>query len=132
MKSLRILLLPLLLVFLSACSGRVVLDDPAPIAVPTHVSLEQVRQVVRESLSRRGWTPTTAGPSAFDGRYSRRGLSAEISVTYDTNDVVIKYVGSEGLKFKQKGDERYIHGNYNKWIDRLVREINVRLSRIAN
>ncbi|HWU69414.1 MAG TPA: hypothetical protein VN046_11075 [Stenotrophobium sp.] len=132
MKSLRTLLLPLLLLALGACAGRAVLEDPAPIAVPTHVSLEQVRQVVRTALDDRGWTRQDAGSQAFVASYSRRSLSARISVTYTASEVDIRYLDSEGLKYKQSGGERYIHSKYNKWIDNLVHDINTRLSRAAH
>jgi len=109
------------------------LVDPAPIQLTTKASNTQVKKAVKTSVLNRGWTIENEKGNSFQAKYAKQtnrdNFWAKIALTYDTKQVTIKYVASEGLNYSEDGGKRMIHANYNKWIGNLVKDIPIYVER---
>lgn len=103
------------------------LVDPAPVAVPSGVSAEQVAKDVKRALIGRGWQITGEQPGTIESTLHLREHVARIRVSYDAQAVRFAYVGSEKLDFAEKRGTRYIHSNYLGWIGFLVNDVSANL-----
>jgi hypothetical protein len=109
--------------------GKAVEINNPTIELTTRASPSQVKKAVKLAVLSRGWTISNEKAGAFDATYSRANrrdnLMAKIHVSYDTHEVKVKYVTSEGLG----ADGDSIHPTYNKWIDMLARDIPIYVER---
>lgn len=72
----------------------------------------------------RNWRMKTESVGVIDGRYISRGHMAHIRINYTANGYRINYVDSENLN----ADNGKIHRNYNRWINNLDHDIQLRLA----
>ena len=93
-----------------------------PIAV--QVSNEQVKKAILQAGLERGWTMTSITPGVIEGRLDQRGHVADIRINYTQTNYSINYVDSKNL---MAGSGK-IHHNYNRWINNLDREIQLKLA----
>ena len=128
MKFVRVLILSLFLLPLAAFGRAAPLIDPPPIDVPAKVTTAKVEKIVKEVLIAREWIPRAAGAGKIEAVHSGGNFSAKIEVSYAAKRITIKYLDSINLHFEDKAGTRYIHGNYNKWINNLVKDLNLRLA----
>jgi hypothetical protein len=64
-------------------------------------------------------------PGEIKATLMARGHTARIAITYNLQDVTIKYDSSENLHYGPgKDGEPVIHKNYNSWIRNLAQDIN--------
>lgn len=103
--------------------------NPEPIKAPCNLSAEKMKSAIRQALHGRGWTVKELGPGHMEGKLFKRRHVAVIDIHYNASKVTIRYKSSENLDYEKQGSEELIHGNYNKWIMNLERDINVHLSR---
>lgn len=103
------------------------------ITLNTKAKLDQVKKGVKLAVLNRKWQISNEKGNAFDATYDstqtwhHRGepWKATVHITYDTKQVKIQYLSSEGLS--QEGDQ--IHKNYNSWIHNLEADIPIYVER---
>jgi hypothetical protein len=125
-RLLPLLLLPVLVLLMAFREAPLV--DPQPIAVPSKVDARQVEKVIKQALIKREWMINSDEPGKLTATYARRGFSATIAIGYDRKQIQIKYVDSTDLKYEVKNGQRYIHKNYNSWIQNLMTDISGNLT----
>lgn len=103
--------------------GAAVLVDPQPISVPPGFAAKDVSKAIRAGIVRRGWAATKDEKGVIDAVLNVRKHTVNVSITYDTKQIVIKYVSSENLDYEEKNGVRKIHKKYNQWIDNMVGDI---------
>ena len=130
MRSLGAMLFVLLLLPLAANARTVAIHD-ADITIGEQVSAQQVGDAVGRALTGRRWIISNRKGNSLEATQMTRGLMAKIAVRWDDKHVTISYLDSQGLDYEEKDGERRIHGNYNKWIANLERDIPVFVSRVA-
>lgn len=108
------LLLPLSLTMAFRQSRLV---DPAPVDVPTGMTLVQVGKAVKAALLGRGWVGSNDQPDGVDGTLKGNGYAAKIHVAFDPRQVKITCVDSTYLEYEVRKDgERLIHTNDMGWM----------------
>ena len=123
-RLLALLLAPLLVLVLA---GAAVLVDPEPIAIPSGLSDAAVTKAIRLGVAQRGWVVTREEPGYMEATLHLRTHVATIGLNYDARQIKIHYVSSENLDYEKKNDVSYIHGNYLRWVNNVVHDINVQL-----
>jgi len=126
-RVLSLLLAPLLVLALAAAA---LLVDPEPINVPPGLSDAAVTKAIRLSVAKRGWVITRDDPGYMEATLHARIHVAKISLKYDTAQIAIHYLSSENLEYETHGGKTYIHGNYLKWVNNLVHDINVQMAAV--
>jgi hypothetical protein len=119
-----LLLAPFLVLFLA---GAAVLVDPDPINVPPGLSEAAVAKAIRLGVAQRDWVVTRDDPGYMEATLHLRTHVATIGLNYDTHQIKIHYVSSENLDYEKKKDVSYIHGNYLRWVNNVVHDINIQL-----
>jgi len=127
-KILSLLLAPLLVLVLSASA---VLVDPGPIAVPPGLSDAAVAKAIRLGVAQRGWVVTRSDPGYMEATLHLRSHVATIGLRFDTRQIEIHYVSSDNLDYEVEKGVPHIHGNYLKWVNNVVHDINIQLLAIT-
>lgn len=89
-----------------------------------HYSDSQMKTAIIEAGLGRKWVMTSVAPGVITGRYAQRNFVANIRVTYTPQSYAIQYVSSENLK----AQDGKIHANYNRWVNNLDQDIQLRLA----
>lgn len=123
-KLLSLFLAPLLVLLLSASA---VLVDPAPIVVPTGLSDAAVSKAIRLGVAQRGWVVTRSDPGYMEATLHLRSHVATIGLRFDTKQIEIHYVSSQNLDYELEKGVPHIHGNYLRWVNNVVHDVNLQL-----
>ena len=130
---LRLLLLCLLLIAAPAWAGTTErLFEPEPVAVPKGLSETEVEHAVLDAAVQREWLIVSRGPGEMMLRYAPRDVSASVRIAYDSRTVRLAYAGSTNLDYAVSGGERYIHRNYNRWVQHLAVEVLRNMLRVKS
>jgi hypothetical protein len=121
------LLLVSAMVFLMG-ARQVPLADPAPVAVPAGLKMEQVAKAIKASLLGRAWAVTSEDAGHIVSTLNVREHMAKIDIVYDLQTVQIRYLDSGELMYAEKKGQRVIHRNYLNWIANLVNDMNRNLT----
>ena len=118
----------------AARSEPVAIKDPVTVPVMVKLTDSQLRKAVRAALLNRGWNLENEKPGSLEAtlsrRDSRRVHSAKIGVTYDAQQIVVRYVSSEG--FSYDATTKTILPDYNNWMDALAKDLPVYLSLVTS
>lgn len=123
MKLNTILMLALTATLLTGCAGTAPIHNVNQ-SLSQRYTDNQMKVAIIEAGIGRKWVMTPVAPGILNGRLSQRGFTANIRVTYTDQSYSIQYVSSENLK-AENGE---IHGNYNRWINNLDQDIQLRLA----
>lgn len=104
------------------------LTNPPPITVPDGLSQKDVSNALVTALVTRGWIVDSDKDGTIESTLFVRKHMAKISLTYDTRQVVIKYLDSDNLNYLEKGGAEFIHRNYHNWIQNITNDIRLQLS----
>jgi hypothetical protein len=115
-----LLFVPLAFLLMGA---RALIVDPEPIAVPAGISASDVAKAIKVGIVRRGWVISKDENGQIDAVLNVRTHTARVAIPYDAKEVRIKYVSSEDLDYQEKNGQRYIHGNYVKWVRNMQADI---------
>ncbi len=123
----NILLISALALFMLGCTAKPVMNLEN-VAVPTITattksSMEDVQQAIISACLKRGWTPKVVSPGLIEASLSNRSHNATIEIPFSANAYSIHYKASENLNYNGKT----IHRNYNNWVVKLSRSIQVEL-----
>jgi hypothetical protein len=122
-RSWSALLVVAAMVFLMG-ARQVPLADPAPLAVPAGLKIEQVGKAIKAALVGRTWQVTADEPGHIVSTINVREHMAKIDIVYDLQSIKITYVDSGELMYAEKKGQRMIHRNYLNWIQNLVNDMN--------
>ena len=87
------------------------------------VSMADVEMAIRRAGQPLGWQITPQGPGKAEGILVLREHRAIVNITYDTKSYSITYKDSSNLQY----DGKWIHSNYNGWIQNLDMAISKQL-----
>ncbi|RAP59426.1 hypothetical protein [Oleiagrimonas sp. MCCC 1A03011] len=118
------------LLAVSACTKAVLKPAPA-ISVPAGISQAQVKKSIVSALEGRKWTLDKIEDGTILSTLHLRDHTATIRITYNTQAVNITYLRSTNLEYSQRGSTRYIHRNYNGWINYLEQDITRNLQNLS-
>lgn len=124
LRSRFLLLLVLPVALLLMAFHQLPLVNPPPIPVPARITQPQVYTAITKVLARFGWVVAADRPGNIEATYAPRDFTVRIGITYDKDQVQIRYIDSTNLKYEMKKDGPYIHKNYTAWIRNLVNGIN--------
>lgn len=127
--------IPVLIVLtLTLCFAMAGCRKGVPIIEPSNPSLSSygnlTRNNVRDAILRAGsgigWQMSEERPGLIIGVWQARQHSATVEIPYSNKEYAIKYRTSTNLL----EGEGTIHQNYNRWVDRLNRNISAELAKI--
>jgi len=96
-------------------------------SVPYNKSMsnDEVAQAIKKALIRApGWSIREVEGRTISAKLIVRAHEANVKISYGGGKIEIEYVSSMNLNYEEKGGEKYIHRNYNKWILNLERYIS--------
>lgn len=101
----------------------------APILTPEstiihNVSINKVKQAILEAGQKRDWIMAEVSPGVINGKLVSRDHSVNIQITYSTKTYKINYISSQNLMASGGA----IHKNYNRWVNNLDKDIQLRLA----
>jgi hypothetical protein len=111
----------------TGCRTSQILRIDATLAPPPHATLEDLERAIRAAGSDLGWKIELLGRGRMKGTLRVRSHTAEVSIRYTKEILVIDYVSSENLM--HSGDT--IHRNYNHWVKNLEMRIKRRIALIS-
>lgn len=120
----RIALLALLLLGITACTSKPVVDienSAPPAAVKGQ---DDMRKAILTALQRRQWTVERADQGQILASVTRRSHQAQVTIPYTASTYSIRYRGSRNLDYRNGK----IHRTYNTWTQNLDRSIQQELS----
>jgi len=92
----------------------------------TEVGMDNIKTAITQAGSRLGWTMKPAGDGHLVATLFVRQHMAQVDIKFDSKSYSIQYNDSQNLQYND-GDGS-IHPNYNKWVQRLQRNIDARLA----
>jgi hypothetical protein len=131
MKKFIWFVLPLLIACGSAHAARAItipdrtdLEVSGPDGKP--LGLAETRNAILVGARKRGWQLKGEEPGSVRFYYDYRGggAGATIEVPYQAGLYSIRYVDSHGLRARESGSRRTIHGTYGRWIRNLVDSVS--------
>ena len=91
------------------------------------LSAAEVRTAITGAATALGWTITEVGDEVIRLRLARSSDRAsfwvDIELPYGDGRFGIRYVDSDGLRYREGGGRRAIHGSYGRWISNLLQAI---------
>jgi hypothetical protein len=122
-----IIFVVLSLLLLGGCRTAPVMNvDDTAIALNGNYTLDDVKKAIVRAGASLGWQMKVIEPGHIVGTLLIRDHMAKIDITFDRTKYSIHYKDSTNLKY----DGTNIHSNYNGWIERLYRNIQVQLGEI--
>lgn len=123
MKTIIIIWLSVLIIGgLSGCTSAP-LYNPS-IEYPAQ-NINNVEDALLKGLANRQWLPKKESPGLITATLNLRQHQATIQINYFTTGYSIKLINSKMLDYeKDATGKESIHGNYNKWIEYLINDIN--------
>jgi hypothetical protein len=127
-----VLIVPLLVAALLACSGRQapIYDVAGSTGSPDErpYSMADVRNAILRGGAKHGWAMQEDRPGHILGTLNVRSHQAQVDIDYDQQSYKIVYRNSSNLNY----DGSNIHPNYNGWIRRLNTAISRELNALYN
>ena len=123
MKTRRLLIAILCVSALAGCSRTQPVHNVSE-TLNIHYSDVQVKNAILQAGADRQWVMQAAQPGVINGHLAQRGHAADIRITYSGSQYQINYVGSQNLL----AGSGKIHRNYNRWINNLDNQIQLRLA----
>lgn len=126
MKTISMFLSFGILLIMFGCRTAAIEDVP-PQPIMKNISKESVYNAIYRAGLKRGWIMHKVRDGLVEATYARRDFSVTINIIYTSNSYAIRYHDSRGLKYDE--NKHTIHSNYNNWIVRLKRQIDMELMR---
>lgn len=121
MKKLGLVLLCLALVSLSACGGRGVQVRTMERTVLQELPATKVEQAIITAAQRLNWSARKVSGNTIEATLVTRGHEVVVDILYTAKGYEIKYKNSTNMRYD--AEKQTIHGNYNRWLQRLDRNI---------
>ncbi|WP_417332925.1 hypothetical protein [Halarcobacter sp.] len=119
------------LLMLSGCRSASVQNiDNSGYISGSKVTTKKVERAIQKGAMRKGWSTKRIKTGLLEARINVRGKHLVIvDIAYDTKGYKISYKDSRNMNYDPSSNT--IHGNYNKWIANLERNINYELAQIG-
>lgn len=126
----NIILTAVMLVFVG-CGGAIVNNiDNSGYLSGNKLSMKKVEKAIAKGAMRKGWMTKRIATGKLESRINVRGKHlVVVDIDYNTKGYKINYKDSQNMKYDASSNT--IHGNYNKWIAGLERNINYELAQIG-
>lgn len=119
-QQLKGLFIALVLLGLTACTSKPLLQPQVQLPTEREYSQVQLQQAIVSALEARHWQVDKIEPSQILASINvRQRHLANIGIDYNPSGFHIRYRDSQGLDYKSGK----IHRNYNRWINSLRAEI---------
>ena len=129
-RLLALLLVPI--AFLLMGASAIPLTDPAPIAVPAGLKIEQVSKAIKMGIaSRTGWAVTKEDSGQIEATLNVRQHMLKVSIPYSTTSIGMKYVDSHNLDYGEKKGVKVIHPKWVGWTRNLQSDIQRQLQMLT-
>lgn len=99
-------------------------EEQTIVANVDNVSANNVRKAIIRAGAPLGWQMKEVAPRHIIGTLHLRNHMAQVDIKYNAQSYNITYKDSQNLKY----DGTNIHSNYNGWVQRLQRNIDVQLN----
>lgn len=96
------------------------------VANTKNVEADKVKNAIIRAGATLGWQMKVVKPGQILGTLYLRDHMAQVEVTYNTKSYSIIYKDSLNLKYDDASGT--IHNNYNGWVQRLQRNIDIQLA----
>ena len=120
----RIALLALLIVGITACTSKPVVDIENSAPAYAVKGQDDMRRAILTALQHRQWTVERAEQGQILASVNRRSHQAQITIPYTASTYSIRYRDSRNLDYRNGK----IHSTYNRWVQNLDRSIQQELS----
>jgi hypothetical protein len=121
----RILSLVAVALLLAACTSKPIYNPEEHFSSQLAISDNQMQRAIITALNDRQWVVQSIQPGQIQASITVRGRHhAEVDIPYTSTSFNINYRSSWGLDYKNGK----IHGNYNRWVNRLRDNILKELS----
>ncbi|MBB4821318.1 uncharacterized protein YbjQ (UPF0145 family) [Pseudomonas alcaligenes] len=121
----RILSLLAVVLLLGACTSKPIYTPEEHFSSQLALSDSQMQRAITTALHDRQWSVQSTKPGMVQAAITIRGKHhAEVDIPYTPTSFQIVYRSSWGLDYK----DGKIHGNYNRWVNRLRDNILKELS----
>lgn len=121
----RIFALMALALLITGCTSKPVYNAKENFSSEMGFSNEQMSRAIVTALNDRQWVVQSVKPGMIKAAITVRGRHhAEVDIPYTPTSFEIDYRSSTGLDYK----DGQIHGNYNRWVNRLRANILKELS----
>ncbi|MCP3925582.1 MAG: hypothetical protein GY714_23685 [Desulfobacterales bacterium] len=130
-----------MLSFISCQALYVPLKKEMPFNINSN-SKADVEEAIRKSFIARGWAFKKKKGENFAAILNVRKHEIKVNISYTEDNIIFKYVSSKNMNFginpfaeinpTANTKTKYIHKNYQMWVDSLFASINSNLSLSAN
>jgi len=128
----KIFFVIVLIVFLAGCTSKPMIkiyDEPISSPIKgEQKSFESVSEAIMSGAQKSGWVPTYIKPGTIEANLLIKEFRVKVEIPYTIDKFSINYISSENLDY----DGKTIHRNYNRWIIKLYRYIQIELNNRYN
>ncbi len=131
MKLIKFMGFALVAITIVGCNGHQVknITDKGVVSYSDKkITTKDVRNAIIKAGVNKGWAIRDISDGVLKGEITVRQHYAVIEITYSDKTYSIKYIDSSNLSYNPSVNT--IHGNYNRWISNLDRDIQLNLSRL--
>ncbi|PLR37336.1 hypothetical protein CYR55_10375 [Chimaeribacter californicus] len=111
-------------VALAGCASKTAPVQNVDAAIAGQYTESQVKNAILSAGLARKWVMAPVAPGVITGHVERQGHSADIRINYTAARYTINYVNSQNLL----AANGVIHRNYNRWVNNLNRDIQLKIS----
>ena len=95
-------------------------------------SPQEVRDTIVAAGAALNWDFADAGPDRLRGTLIVRGRHmVEVLIPYSAERYSVLYLNSSQMSYREDGDVREIHPNYNAWVRQFVHRVSIQLGSLA-
>jgi hypothetical protein len=121
-----ILVLAALVTTGGTCTAKV--ENPPAVQFAPR-DLAYVEQAIAQAMLKLQWLAQKERPGSILGTLNVRDRQAVIRITFTPSSYRITYVSSRNLDYSRRpGGAQEIHSNYNGWVNKLMKDIDVMLA----
>jgi len=99
-------------------TGRVTYD-------PASTNNADIVAAIKKACIGRGWAIKEEKGNQIIATLHLRSHYVELDINWHDGEILLEYITSRNLKYKEKKGKRLIHGRYNSWVQNLVRDIDL-------
>ena len=114
----------------TAAQSSVPMVEPAPIPIPQGITDDQVARVIKIALIQRSWQVSAESPGQIEATLNVRQHQLRETFTYGNGQIVIKYLDSRELGFREEAGVRYIHPKFHNWNANVAQDINIEFTKM--
>ena len=124
MKKAKLLAVVIAALVMYACGSSAAVYNPStPVR---NKNITQIEDAIYKVCAKIGWKAQKISDGTIEATLYTREHIAIVHILYAENGYTIKYFDSTKLNYSEKNGT--IHGNYNRWVDRLDRNIAAALA----